>query len=113
MKKLSRFVINKKVRQLFSKYRADFTQLSYSCTGRNLRLSGKLCREGGKDFKFRVLENLMKEIMKLGVNIVSELENVDVVNGEVMRRGFDKKQEKKKTNQSAFSNSVDEMLEVC
>jgi len=113
MKKLSRFVINKKVRQLFSKYRVDFSQLSYSCTGRNLRLSGRLCREGGKEFKFRVLENLIKEIMKLGVNIVSELENVEVANGEVMKKGIDKKQEKKKHAQSAFSNAVDELVEVC
>ena len=113
MKKLSRFVLNKKVRQLLSRYRADFTQLSYSCTGRNLRLSGRLCREGGKDFKFRVLENLIKEILKLGVHIVSELENVDVVNGEVMRCGYDKKEEKRKNEQSAFTNAVEELTETC
>ncbi|MCO4794456.1 MAG: hypothetical protein KC493_12120 [Bacteriovoracaceae bacterium] len=63
--------------------------------------------------KFRVLENLMKEIMKLGVHIVTELENVDVINGEVIRRNFDEKAEKRKNRKSAFTDSVEDLVEVC
>ena len=112
MKKISRFEINKKVRQLFSRYRVNMAELQYSCSGRNLRLSGKLVKEEGGELRQLVLEKLVNDILSLGVHLVCELENLEIIEGMIVRNVYTKEEDEKKRNQSAFGKSVDEATEA-
>ncbi len=86
-KKLSRFEVNKKVRRALVKNGADMSQLSFSCTGRSVNLTGSLLKEGGMEFSAMSLEQMLGDIHKVGVQVVSDLENWDICDGSISRKG--------------------------
>ncbi|MCO4795399.1 MAG: hypothetical protein KC493_16890 [Bacteriovoracaceae bacterium] len=94
--KQSRFEVNKEVRRALVRNNVDMTKLSYSCAGRNLRISGSLLKDDGRDFTAMSIEKLVEDIGKSGLYIISELDNWNITDGSVSKIGGDKEKEKKK-----------------
>lgn len=95
--KPSRFEVNKEVRRALIRNNVDMTRLSYSCAGRNLRISGSLMKDDGRDFTAMNIEKMVDDINKSGLYIISELDNWNITEGSVSKIGGEK--EKKKTGQ--------------
>jgi hypothetical protein len=86
-KKQSRFEVNKEVRRALVKNNVDLTKLSYSCAGRNLKLSGSLVRDNGGDFSAMMIEKMVEEISKTGLYIISDLDNWNITEGGISKIG--------------------------
>ncbi len=86
-KKQSRFEVNKEVRRALVRNNVDMTKLSYSCAGRNLRLSGSLQRDNGGEFTAMMIEKMVDDISKTGLYIISELDNWNITEGGISKIG--------------------------
>ncbi len=64
MRKLSRMEANKEVRRVLNKFHVDLTQCSYSVGGREIRLSGFLCKIDSKEFMTMHIESMIQEFMR-------------------------------------------------
>ena len=106
-KKLSRLESNKKIRTTLVKSGADMAEINYSCHGRSVSLSGRLCRTDGQEMSSSNIEMLVQDISSLGLQINSELENWHVSEGSISKKGASKdpKEKKKQKNPAPASSS--------
>lgn len=62
---LSRYEINRKIRQVLISHNADMTKINYSFINKTVYMYGSLVRESQGDFSLPVLESIIRELMKL------------------------------------------------
>jgi hypothetical protein len=62
---LSRYEINRKIRQVLVSHNADMTSINYSFINKTVYMYGSLVRESQGEFSLPVLESIIKELMKL------------------------------------------------
>lgn len=55
---------NKEVRRVLNKFHVDLTQCSYSAAGREIRLSGYLCKLDSSEFMSMHVEGMIQEFMR-------------------------------------------------
>ncbi len=84
---MSRLEANKEVRRILVRHGIDTTKLQFSCNARSISLSGELFKEGGKELELTTMEALLKDFARLGLRIVSELNNWAISEGTVTRKG--------------------------
>src|SRR5690554_397505 len=77
VKKQSRLESNKEARKVLNRHGVDLTYCQYSCSGREIRLTGTLLRYDGGDFKASQIETMIYDFQRLlpGFVIVGELDN--------------------------------------
>ncbi|HLW56740.1 MAG TPA: hypothetical protein VKY27_05105 [Bacteriovoracaceae bacterium] len=77
VKKQSRLESNKEARRVLNRHGVDLTYCQYSCSGREIRLTGTLLRYAGGDFKASQIETMIYDFQRLlpGFVIVGELDN--------------------------------------
>jgi len=75
--KLSRMESSKEVRRVLNRNQVDLTYCQYSCAGREIRLTGWLCKYDGAEFNSHQVEALVNDFMShlVGFNIVGDLDN--------------------------------------
>lgn len=93
--KPSRLESNKDVRRALVKSGVDMTKIHFSTAGRSVSLRGGLYKDGGKDITVSAIEQLLQDINKLGLNLISDLDNWMISEGSIMKKG-DKKDDKSK-----------------
>lgn len=94
----SRLELNRDLRRILARHRVDLVQLTYSCHGKNVTLTGRLVKEGKRDFTALELEHMSQEIYRLKIGIISELENWTISSGSISKRN-DKKEDQNKKHQ--------------
>jgi hypothetical protein len=62
---LSRYEINRKIRQVLVSYNADMTRINYSFIHKTVYMFGSLVRESQGEFSLPVIESIIRELMKL------------------------------------------------
>lgn len=71
-KQVSRYEINRKVKQILIRYAVDLSSLQYSCAGETVYLYGTLKKDPKGEFKPPGIEILIKEL--LGIPDVRSLQ---------------------------------------
>jgi hypothetical protein len=64
-KKVSRYEVNRKVKQVLIKHNADLTQLQFSSSGETVYLYGFLVKDTGRKFTPESIEAMIKELSRL------------------------------------------------
>lgn len=103
-KKLSRLESNKEIRRALVRSGADMSLVNYSCHGRSVSLSGKLCRGSGGEMSTSNIEMLLQDMNRLGLQILCELDNWNISEGSISKKdssGKEEKEEKKKPQPKA------------
>lgn len=62
---LSRYEVNRKIRQVLVSHNADMTKINYSFINKTVYMYGSLVRESQGEFSLHVIENIIRELMKL------------------------------------------------
>jgi hypothetical protein len=62
---LSRYEINRRIRQVLISHNADMTKINYSFINKTVYMYGSLVRESQGEFSLPVLESIIRELMKL------------------------------------------------
>lgn len=85
--KTNRFEMNKLVRRVMSRHQVDMSQVSYTCIGGRILLSGFLIKGSGNEFTASGIESMLQEFRKIkGVSDVgSELGNWDLNGGSIQK----------------------------
>ena len=85
--KTNRFEMNKLVRRVLSRHHVDMSQVSYTCIGGRVLLSGFLTKTSGGEFNASGIESMLQEFRKIkGVaDIGSELGNWDINGGSIQK----------------------------
>ncbi len=65
LSEISRYEINRKIRQVLVSHNADMTKINYSFIHRTVYMSGNLVRESQGEFSLSVIEAMIRELMKL------------------------------------------------
>lgn len=100
-KKLSRLESNKEIRRALVRSGADMEQIYYSCHGRSVSLSGKLCRSTGGEMSTSNVEMLLQDMNRLGLQIHSELENWHISEGSISKKRASSEQNKQEKKNPA------------
>jgi len=87
----SKMEMNKTVRQILARYRADMTAMQVFCSPSSINMTGTLLKIGGGEFGGEEINGLKSELEGLG-SIVTDLTNWDLTGGSISRK--DKKGEK-------------------
>lgn len=76
-KKMSRLESNKEARRALNKHGVDLSYCQYSCSGKEVRLTGTLLRHDGSQFGTQQIESMIGELQRLlpGFVIVGDLDN--------------------------------------
>lgn len=76
-KKISRLESNKEARRVLNKHGVDLSYCQYSCSGKEVRLTGSLIRYDGSQFGAQNIEAMIYEFQRLlpGYIIVGDLDN--------------------------------------
>ena len=82
----SRAEVNRDVRRILVRHSVDTGKLQFSCSGKLLTLTGVLCKSDGKELEVKVMEIIVQDCAKLGLNIYCDLENWSVSNGAVSKK---------------------------
>ena len=64
MTKLSRMEANKIVRRVLSRHTVDLSQTQYSVSGKDIRLTGFLCKTDGSHMPANHIETMIQEFMR-------------------------------------------------
>lgn len=99
-KKLSRLESNKEIRRALVRSGADMSLVNYSCHGRSVSLSGRLCKDGGREMSSSNIEVLMQDMNRLGLHIICDLENWSISEGSIAKKGPPKEDNKKDPTQN-------------
>ena len=85
--KTSRFEMNKLVRRVLSRNQVDMSQVSYTCIGGRILISGFLIRTSGGEYTASNIESMLQEFRKIkGVtDVASELGNWDFNGGSIQK----------------------------
>ncbi|HLT23132.1 MAG TPA: hypothetical protein VKZ84_06805 [Bacteriovoracaceae bacterium] len=77
VKKLSRLESNKEARRVLNRHGVDLGYCQYSCSGKEVRLTGTLVRFDGTQFRAQQIEGMIYDFQRLlpGYVIVGELDN--------------------------------------
>ncbi len=77
VKKLSRLESNKEARRVLNRHGVDLSYCQYSCSEKEVRLTGILVRFDGTQFKAQQIEGMIFDFQRLlpGYVIVGELDN--------------------------------------
>lgn len=77
VKKLSRLESNKEARRVLNRHGVDLSYCQYSCSGKEVRLTGSLIRYDGAQFRAQQIEGMIIDFQRLlpGYVIVGELDN--------------------------------------
>lgn len=77
VKKVSRLESNKEARRVLNRYGVDLSYCQYSCSGKEVRLTGMLMRFDGTNFRAQQIEGMIYDFQRLlpGFIIVGELDN--------------------------------------
>lgn len=97
--KPSRLESNKSVRQALARNSADLSQLHFSCAGRGVTLSGKLIKQSGEEFTTKGIEALVMDVQKIGLSLNSDLENWEINDTSISKKGGGEKKGPKKAAQ--------------
>lgn len=98
--KPSRLESNKDVRRALIKCGVDMTKIHFSTAGRSVSLRGTLCKDGGKDIAVQAIEQLLQELQRLGLYLNCDLDNWDISESSIMKKG-EKKEDKEKEKPAA------------
>lgn len=77
MTKLSRMEANKIVRRVLSRHTVDLSQTQYSVSGKDIRLTGHLCKTDGSHMAANHIETMVQEFMRYlpGFYITGDFDN--------------------------------------
>jgi hypothetical protein len=77
MKKLTRMESNKEARRVLNRHHVDLSYCSFSCSGRDILLTGWLCKTDGSDFSgtqvYTMIEDFQRNLP--GFTISGDLDN--------------------------------------
>ncbi len=92
-KELSRFEINRMVRNVLQKNNVDMPQIQYSCMGKHVHITGTLMKAGNKDFTPKNIENLTRELSGIPCvrEIMFNLENWNIAGGAISAKDSNEK----------------------
>jgi len=98
MKKQSRLESNRDVRRVLNRHGADLSQCQYSCSGVEIRLTGKLCRTDGSEYQVFQIENIIQDFQRTlhGYNINGDLENWHFSSDSIIALGENEETPKRK-----------------
>lgn len=76
-KKMSRMESSKEVRRVLNRNGVDLSFCQYSCSGKDIRLTGALYHYDGSDFSAQQIDGMIQEFLSVlpGFMIVGELDN--------------------------------------
>lgn len=83
----SRLDANREVRRIFVRHGVDTSKIQFSCQGKSLQLSGSLLKEGGHDLESNIVEAISQELSRLGIRIISDLDNWSIIEGTISKKG--------------------------
>jgi len=100
MKKQSRLESNRDVRRILNRHGADLSQCQYSCSGIEIRLTGRLCRTDGSEYQVFQIENLIQDFQRTlsGYNINGDFENWHFSSDSIIDLNDDEKAKVRKAN---------------
>lgn len=77
MTKFSRMEANKIVRRVLSRHTVDLSQTQYSVSGKDIRLTGFLCKTDGSHMSANHIETMVQEFMRYlpGFYITGDFDN--------------------------------------
>jgi hypothetical protein len=77
MRKLSRLEANKEVRRVLNRHGADLSYTQYSVAGKDVRLTGWLCKIDSSEFSAGQIETMVLEFRRIlpGYSISGECDN--------------------------------------
>jgi hypothetical protein len=77
MRKLTRMEANKEVRRVLTRHSVDLSYSQYSVAGKDVRLTGWLCKIDTSDFNAVQVENLVQEFQRKlpGYSISGDMDN--------------------------------------
>ena len=75
--KMSRMESNREVRRILNKHGVNLGYCQYSCCGKEVRLSGWLCKQDESDYNGMQIESMIQDFQRLmyGYTIVGEFDN--------------------------------------
>lgn len=82
----SRAETNKEIRRILVRHGVDTGQLSFSCSGRLLTMTGYLCKSDGNELEMKTLEIIVTDLSRMGLQLYCDLENWSVSNGLVSKK---------------------------
>jgi hypothetical protein len=96
MKAMSRVDANREIRRIFARHRVSTSSLQFMCNGKNLLLTGSLLNDSGQELEQSVVDQVVQELSRTGLRINSELDNWNISEGAVSKKGgkTDEKKEK-------------------
>lgn len=76
-KKMTRMESSKEVRRVLNRNGVDLSFCQYSCSGKEVRLTGSLYHYDGSDFSAQQIDGMIQEFLSIlpGFMIVGELDN--------------------------------------
>jgi hypothetical protein len=85
-KQPSRAEINKDVRRVLVRHSVDTGKLAFSCSGKLLTMTGYLCKSDGNELDMKMLEVIVQDLARMGLQLYCDLENWSVSNGTVSKK---------------------------
>src|SRR4051812_8117739 len=77
MGKINRLEASKDCRRVLARHNVDLSRCNYNCSGYEIRLYGRLMKNGGGDFHPTQIENMIQDFKKAvrGITVYGDLEN--------------------------------------
>lgn len=105
VKSLSRAEANKEIRRVLVKNSVDTSKVFYSCSGRTISMTGMLVKEGGQELTANNIENIVREVARLGFSIYCELQNWSISEGSISKKASAEDQKKSGARDAAKSGA--------
>lgn len=101
VKKISRLESNKEVRRVLNRHGVDLSYCQYSCSGKEIRLTGLLIKYDGNQFKAQQIEGIIWDFQKMlpGYVIVGELDNWSFSSEHINYHGSNQDSEEEQTDE--------------
>lgn len=102
--KMSRLESSKEVRRVLNRYGVDLGQCQYSVAGREVLLTGWLCKTDGSDFGSQEISSMVNDFMTMirGCSIRGDMENWSFSSDHITNVGKDENED----------NTADQEVEV-
>ncbi len=102
-KKMSRMESSKEVRRVLNRNGVDLSFCQYSCSGKEIRLTGALYHYDGSDFSAQQIDGMIQEFMSIlpGFMIVGELDNWSFSSDHISYQGSNELEEEEEEEEQS------------
>lgn len=110
-KKMTRMESNREARRVLNRHHVDLAYCQYSCSGRDILLTGWLCKTDGTDFTGPQLVTMIEDFQRhlVGYTINGELDNWNFNSERITYVGDrDQRQNGEEKEQEVYEINLDE-----